>query len=107
VSEDGPSDSEIKALFAHIGHILGSPETSQEVMSGRLPAEEVLPLLAGMVDSAVQTILMPLTGSKQFIRNYMPPFGNTRTRPMKGTITLLDGSKLRYTLEAVPAPPPK
>lgn len=83
---------------AFIGRITGQDDIAQTALSGRLPAAEAVPLLAGMVDGVVQSLFAPIVS----VQTWEPfradvPMG----RPLIAVGTMLDGSKFRVTIEAV------
>lgn len=77
-----------------VGAMIGQPQLAQDVLSGRLSATESAPLLAGMIETVVHAMFIPVVGAtshEQF--NAVPP--------NVATVTLLDGSRLRITVEAL------
>lgn len=89
-----PDPEDIRHFAATVGRMTGRDDLTQDILSGRMGAEDVAPMLAGMVDMAIKTFFAPTVG----IRDY-EEFDPT-ARPLVGRITMLDGSVLRVTLEA-------
>lgn len=88
------SDQEARNVAAAIGRLTGREEISDAVLSGRMTAAEVVPLLAGLVDGVTRSLFIPMVGG-----NLEASFDPTET-PTTSTIALLDGSRIRVTIEA-------
>lgn len=83
-----------REVAAAIGSLTGESELTEEFLSGRMSADEVMPFLAGMVQGVITQLFGPTVGIQGFAGF------DTDTRPMTGTVTLLDGSQLTLTIEA-------
>lgn len=85
-----------RRLASQIGQVTGEQEMVDDVLSGRMPSDFIAPMLAGMIDSAVRGAFAPVVGVRSW-NDFEPD-----ERPMVGEITLLDGSRLRITIDALP-----
>lgn len=83
-----------REVAAAIGRLTGQSELAEMFLSGRMSADEVMPLLAGMLQGVITQLFGPTVGI-QGVAGFDPD-----TRPMTGTVTLLDGSRLIVTIEA-------
>jgi hypothetical protein len=79
---------------AMVGRITGHEELTDDVLSGRMTAPEVVPLLTGLVEGVIRTLFVPMVGG-----SVTEPFDPT-ANPTHADVTLLDGSHIRVTLEA-------
>jgi hypothetical protein len=89
----------VRDATSAIGRIVGKPDLTDDILSGRMDANDVSPLLAGMIDAAIRTAFGPVAGMTEY-----DDFDPTE-RPMKALITLLDGSQIRVTVDALPKKP--
>lgn len=88
MSDQPPFDA--RAHLAAAGRAgLTRPDIAQDVLSGRLNATAVAPLLAGLIDGAIRTTFIPVTGADHY--NEFDPCA----RPLIATVRLLDGTRVR------------
>jgi len=77
-----------------IGELTGKQGLVEEILSGRMSADDILPLVAGMVDMMVCEVAGPIIQVQDWTG-----FDPT-ARPMEGIITIPNG-KVKITLEAL------
>jgi hypothetical protein len=91
------SDMDPREVAAAVGRLAGKESMADDVLSGRLSASEVAPLMAGMVDGVIRQLFIPITGAK--LHEPIGPL-NDRGAPMHARLQVGDGSWLRVTIAA-------
>lgn len=80
-----------------VSDLTGLHDLVAQVRSGQMPADDVLPMAAGMVWQSMASVFAGIVPVK-----HVSEFVSTE-RPMTMEVTLLDGSKMRISMEALDA----
>ena len=88
---------EMREVLTKITAAMGDPEMGEDIASGRTDSDFVGPLLAGMLSEAAEHVFAPLVGAT--FEHFDPT-----VRPMVAMVTLMDGSRLRITVESLEKP---
>ena len=91
----GEQADEARQIAAMVGEMTGRPDLASAILAGELTADEVIPVISGMVDGAVRSLAVPIIRARSWT-GFIPA-----DRPMSGIITMLDGTQVRITLEEV------
>jgi hypothetical protein len=75
--------------------LMGKPELAVEILNGKLPAREAVPLLAGLVIGMLDNLFIPLTSAQGRSSGFNPS-----THPLTINVVMKDGSALSVILEA-------
>jgi hypothetical protein len=90
--EYGDHELPHRKMIKDLTAMVGDPQLGEDLNSGRMEADFVAPLLAGMLEQATTGVFLPVVGGTS------TGFDPTE-RPLVSTITLLDGSKIKITME--------